>query len=92
VWRWLLTEFPLEDWRVSGRLVKGTWADRELYVKFLGEMTPEEALKMEKLRDDAYSAKAHDGLPHDTRLELKNRAKAIIRDVQREREARLKEG
>ena len=34
--------FPLERWQLRVITVQGTWCDRELYMRFLGELTPEE--------------------------------------------------
>jgi hypothetical protein len=44
--RHLMLYHPLEWWEFSLRMVPDTWADRELRVRFIGTLTPEEALKL----------------------------------------------
>jgi hypothetical protein len=82
VWRWLLKHRPLEHWEVRDSLVEGTYADRELYVKFNGIMTPEEALKLEHSRLEAYSSK----YPRDPdrRIAKQQRSRARADLIERE--------
>ena len=91
VWRWLLDNRPLEDWKVMTRLTPGTWGDRELWVTYLGLMTPEEAVKMSDLRKDAFSHKLKRGLTPQENRENRFRSRQIWADAQAQRKKQIRE-
>lgn len=59
--RYVASHYPLEDWAFSTRLVKGTWADRDLRIMFRGTLTPEDAEHLREKRMAAYSSRVKKG-------------------------------
>jgi hypothetical protein len=51
--KWLEAHHPLERWQMRTYTVAGTWCDRELYLRYLGEWTPEEkAADVARLKEE----------------------------------------
>ncbi len=84
LWRWLLLNYPLEDWKVSTRMTPDTWGDRELWVSYRGTLTPEEALKLVQQRQEAYSNK----IQRSGDLKADRQARQRMRAMLAERENR----
>lgn len=58
---YLRKHHPLERWQLQIVTVKDTWADKELYLRYLGEVTPEQDAAdriARRARYDAMQAKA----------------------------------
>lgn len=87
VWRFLQTQCPLEEWKVSVRPTPDTWCDRELWCKYVGTMTPEEALKVKHLRFDAFATEAHPHLDDKAKNQARLHARALLKDWEKRRSA-----
>lgn len=48
--RYLRKYYPLEIWDISRRTIPDTWCRRELWVRYNGEVTPEQALEAKNAR------------------------------------------
>jgi hypothetical protein len=55
--RRLDSEFPLERWQTAQRTIPDTWAQRELYLRFLGTLTEEEDALDRKERRERHEAR-----------------------------------
>lgn len=78
--------WPLERWQLRSIIIEGTWCDRQLYMRFLGELTPEEdALDRKRRREwyDGHVAKVAEN-------KRKRAAEARERAARAELEARAK--
>lgn len=49
--------WPLERWQLRMVTISGTWCDRELYMRFLGTLTPEEDALDRKRRKEYWEAR-----------------------------------
>jgi hypothetical protein len=49
--------WPLERWQLRTVTLAGTWCDKELYMRFLGTLTPEEDALDRKQRRERYEAR-----------------------------------
>jgi hypothetical protein len=73
VHRW----WPLERWELSQIVLTGTWCDRELYMRFLGELTPEEDALDRKKRRERWDELQVKRAENKVRREAEARAKAL---------------
>jgi hypothetical protein len=60
--RWSIKQYvdkhwPLERWQLRTVTLVGTWCDKELYMRFLGTLTPEEDALDRKQRREAWEAR-----------------------------------
>lgn len=89
--RFLRKHYPLEDWQISTHFVNGTWGDRELWVMYRGDMTAEEAERLEAARKLAYSQRIPRGATAIERREHRLRARAEL-EMEENRLARRRLG
>jgi hypothetical protein len=75
---------PLERWQLRTVTLDGTWCDRELYLRFLGELSPEEDAEDRARRYAAYQDRL--GVINDNKARRAQEA----RDRAREEEAAAK--
>jgi hypothetical protein len=54
---WLDRRCPLERWQMAMRIIPDTWAQRELYLRFLGTLTPEEDALDRKERSERHQVR-----------------------------------
>ena len=85
IWRFLLLRHPLDEWKVGIYVTPDTWADREMWVMFVGEMTPEEALKLDDMRKEAYSKDRHQHLEKSARHQARLNARRLLRERDNQR-------
>jgi hypothetical protein len=78
--------WPLERWQVRSVTLSGTWCDMELYLRFLGTLTPEEDALDRKQRREAYQARLAKTAEKKRRLAQEAREKAAREEL----EARVK--
>lgn len=79
--RYVANHYPLEDWSFSTRMVKGTWADRELRIMFRGTLTPEAAAELREARAIAYNNRMKKG---DTLAEQRLNRKRALAELEQE--------
>lgn len=73
--RYLRKYFPLEVWDISHRTIADTWNKRELWVRYHGTITHEQAAELRQARRERF---------------LQGRANAARRRMARETHARIK--
>lgn len=88
VWSFLVKYHPLENWMVYSRSSPGTWGDKELWAVYLGDMTPEEALKVKTMRKDAMLSDPTKTKRENTEAKAQRRAVYLDYQMQRKRAAR----
>jgi hypothetical protein len=76
--RWHLDRFyPLERWQLKVVTLDGTWCDRELYIRFLGELTPEQDAADRAVRAETQAARMAQRAINRERREQQARDKAL---------------
>ena len=88
VWNYLIKYFPLENWMVFTRSTPGTWGDKELWCVYLGEMTPEEAMKLREMRKAGMYSDPRKTKKENAQMRLHNRDIYLDYQMQRRKEAR----
>ena len=88
VWNFLIKYRPLENWMLYSRTTPETWGDRELWALYLGEMTPEEAMKVKTLRKDSMISDPGKSKKENVEMRAQRRALYLDYQMQRKREAR----
>ena len=86
--------YPLERWQLRQILVPDTYCDRELYMRFLGTLTPEEDALDRKLRRERYDALLAKAAENKAKRALKAREDAAKQErwAQQEIRARRRPG
>jgi hypothetical protein len=74
--------WPLERWQVRTVTLAGTWCDKELYMRFLGELTPEEDALDRKQRREDYEAKQAKAAENKRRRAQEAREKAAREELE----------
>jgi hypothetical protein len=72
---------PLERWQTRQLTISGTWADRELYLRFLGELSPEENILDRKRRAEVIAARLAQQRENKARREAAAREKARLEEA-----------
>lgn len=74
--------WPLERWQLRTVTIAGTWCDKELYMRFLGELTPEEDALDRKQRREDYQARLAKAAENKRRRAQEARDKAALEEAE----------
>lgn len=83
VHRYLKRSFPLEVWEISQRSIAGSWNKRELWVRYIGVITVEQAAEMSQARRDLWLKGKANGDKRRAAKETRERIKgmAVNREI-----------
>ncbi len=90
VWHFLMKYHPLENWMIYTRPTPDTWGDRELWAVFLGDMTPEEALKVGEMRAASAPNMTDETKTKSENREIRAQRRALYLDYQNQRRKQLR--
>lgn len=73
--RWLADYVPLEVWEIRRRRLPDTWSTREIWIRYVGDVTAEEAQQLRELRRHPFGRK--NSTPAQRRADAQARERII---------------